>query len=329
MKISWLSIYFRSILGRILPLILYTGVFVLVFYLYNVPAETVLFAALICLVCELILLAVGFYRFSAKHHDLLRISDEIISSLTDMPAPSSAIEEDYQRIIESLYRSRQELLTEAERSRSDLADYYAMWVHQVKVPIQAMRLLLEDADKNSPLALELFRIEQYVNMALSYARIDSDYTDYVFKPYELDEIVRSAVRKYAPMFIAKKIALECHDTGLTVLTDSKWLQFVIEQILSNSLKYTKRGSIKIFSDSPSSLTIQDTGIGIAPEDINRVTQRGFTGYNGRIDKKSTGLGLYLSTKILSKLSHELSIESEVGVGTSVIITFNTNTILDE
>lgn len=160
-----------------------------------------------------------------------------------------------------------------------------MWVHQIKVPIQAMRLLLSNEEKNSPLNLELFKIEQYVEMVLSCARLESDSTDYVIRSLPLEQIVKPAVRKYAPMFISKKLSLEMSSLTATVLTDEKWAQFIVEQILSNSLKYTRTGSIRIWQKDPAALVIEDTGIGIDPADIPRLGERGFTGYNGRLDKK--------------------------------------------
>jgi len=160
-------------------------------------------------------------------------------------------------------------------------------------------------------------------MVLQYIRLDSSSTDFVIKEYDLDDIVRQAVRKYAKVFVHKKLKLEFSELKSTVLTDEKWLLFVIEQILSNSLKYTVRGGISIYTEGSEHkiLVIEDTGIGIKEEDLPRVFENGFTGYNGREDKKSTGIGLYLCRKILTKLSHKIQIESQAGRGTRVIINF--------
>ena len=166
-------------------------------------------------------------------------------------------------------------------------------------------------------------------MALSYVRLESEQTDYVIKQYSLDSIVKQSVRKYAPLFISKKIRLDIEDTDLIVNTDEKWLGFVIEQILSNSLKYTSSGSISISYETPKTLIISDTGIGIAPEDIPRIGEKGFTGYNGRTFRKSTGLGLYLCKEILTRLSHSMAISSEVGKGTTVKIDLQTYEITPE
>ena len=156
-------------------------------------------------------------------------------------------------------------------------------------------------------------------MVLSYIRLGSNKNDFVLKEYDLDNIVRQAIRKYAPLFIRKKISLDFQPTNYKVLTDEKWLVFVIEQLLSNAIKYTNKGKISIYSLENKKLVIEDTGIGISKEDIPRIFDKGFTGYNGRTDKKATGLGLYLCKNILDKLSHKISIESEVGVKTKVIL----------
>ena len=156
-------------------------------------------------------------------------------------------------------------------------------------------------------------------MVLSYIRLGSNENDFVIKEYDLDNIVRQAIRKYAPLFIRKKINLDFQPTNYKVLTDEKWLVFVIEQLLSNAIKYTNKGKISIYPLEDKKLVIEDTGIGISKEDIPRIFDKGFTGYNGRTDKKATGLGLYLCKNILDKLSHKISIESEVGVKTKVIL----------
>ncbi len=205
--------------------------------------------------------------------------------------------------------------------KTDLTDYYTTWVHQIKTPIAAMRLLLQKEDTllGRQLKTELFRIEQYVEMVLCYFRLDSPSSDFVIKYYDLDDIIRQSVRKYAGQFIQKKLRLIYEPSGQKVLTDEKWLSFVIDQILSNAVKYTNEGSITISVDSHLVLSIADTGIGISPEDLPRIFEKSYTGYNGRVEKRSTGLGLYLCKKILGRLSHPISVTSTLGEGTTFYI----------
>ena len=153
----------------------------------------------------------------------------------------------------------------------------------------------------------------------TYLRLDSGSTDYVLKNYDLDDIVRQAVRKYASQFIRKRIRLIYGSLSCQVLTDEKWLLFVIEQVLSNALKYTRSGEIEITVEAPKTLCIRDTGIGIAAEDLPRIFEKGFTGYNGRSDKKASGIGLYLCRRICGRLNHKMTVTSEVDVGTEVRI----------
>ena len=195
-----------------------------------------------------------------------------------------------------------------------------MWVHQVKTPIAAMRLLLDGNEAHDrTLLAELFYIEQYVGMVLSYLRLSGDGTDFVIRRLNLEPVVRQCVRKYAPLFIRKQLALKLGDVDCQVLTDEKWLSFVVEQLLFNALKYTQAGEIRIYMEGEKSLVIEDTGIGIDPADLPRIWERGFTGENGRVDKSATGLGLYLCSKICKKLSHVITIESEPGKGTKVCL----------
>ena len=216
---------------------------------------------------------------------------------------------------------------EWQTREQDLAEYYTMWVHQIKTPIAALKLLLEEKNtegENTEELGELFSIEQYVKMALQYTKLDGETTDFVFQTVPLDTVVRQAVRQYARQFIHKKIRLEYEELGVSVLTDEKWLEFVMEQLLSNAIKYTESGSVTISMEGDC-LVIADNGIGIRAEDIPRVMERGYTGYNGHANKRSTGIGLYLCRRILKKLGHSFSIESEEGEGTRVRIGFVTET----
>lgn len=299
--------------------VIFILIFAGIFALHQIRYDAVLYAAFICAVIGVIFGILDFAKFYRIRLVLADLTGSINFSLQDMPPARNALESDYQNLVRQLFENQNKIMNETVNFRNFMNDYYAMWVHQIKVPIAAMHLLLDEQDRNSPLRLELFKIEQYVGMVLSYARLESDHTDYLIKEYDLDAIVKQAVRKYAPLFIAKKISLNIEPFDLKVITDEKWLQFVIEQLLSNALKYTKKGSISIYVENGTSLVIEDTGIGIAPEDIARIGEKGFTGYNGRLDKKSTGLGLYLCKEILRRLSHKLLISSQVGVGTKVVL----------
>lgn len=206
---------------------------------------------------------------------------------------------------------------ENENRLRDMTDYYTFWAHQIKTPIAALGLLLQEREDSGALEVELLKIEQYVEMVLSYLRLDSSSTDYVLQDCDLDGILRGAVRKLAKMFILKKITLDFQETGKTVLTDGKWLGFVVEQVLSNALKYTPEGgTIRIYGDRDT-VVIADDGIGIRPEDLPRVFEKGFTGYNGRTERKSTGIGLYLSKMVMERLYHGITVTSRPGQGTLV------------
>lgn len=310
----------------------FAGVFIVVFYLYNIELEAVKYGFLLTFVWVLVYGVAGFIRYYGRHRALVETEQKIITELEGMPAPGTLIEEDYQNILRRLYEDKLEIESDMRISKQETADYYGMWVHQIKTPIAAMRILLqsweEEGDKESALRrdmkVELFKIEQYVEMVLLYLRMGDMSSDLDFQEYQLDDVIRQAIRKYSKMFILRKIRLDFQETGKRVLTDEKWLVFVIEQILSNGLKYTKKGSISIYMEEDA-LVIRDTGIGISPEDLPRVFEKGFTGYNGRRDKKSTGIGLYLCKSILDRLGHKIEIRSQVGRGTSVYLRLDRDT----
>lgn len=213
-----------------------------------------------------------------------------------------------------------------EAKAAERGDYYMMWTHQIKTPISAMKLLLNESklqDRDSFLLKEeLLKIEQYVEMVLTYQRLESISADLVLETYDLDALLKRAVRKYSLSFINKLLSLEMPETTYEVLTDEKWFVFCLEQLLSNSLKYTAKGGISIRTwarEDRVFLSIEDTGIGIRSQDLPRIFEKGFTGYNGRLDKKSTGIGLYLCRQIFTHLNITIQVESEEGQGTKVIL----------
>ncbi|MFB0921782.1 MAG: sensor histidine kinase [Oscillospiraceae bacterium] len=293
-------------------------IFAVVFSLYNIQAEAVLYAALLCFCIGLVAFGFGLWHYIARHRALSELMRNIEIGLYGLPEPDGVIESDYQELLRRLYAQKLQIRGETDGARRDTEDYYTLWVHQIKTPLAAMRLLLaDDAGLNSNLLLaELFKTEQYVDMALQYVRLSSDSHDLLIKKCALDEIIKSSLRKYARLFALKKLDFSFEETNLTVLTDEKWLAFVIEQLFSNSLKYTQSGKISIYAEGET-LIIEDTGIGIRAEDLPRVCEKGYTGASGRADKKSTGIGLFLVKSILLKLGHGLEIESKVGIGTKV------------
>jgi signal transduction histidine kinase len=279
------------------------------------------------MVLAAILTLISFFRFREKHKALLEMINKITISQDNLPNPRNIIEEDYLKLIDVLYQEKCSIDSQKSLTISELNDYYTMWVHQIKTPISAIKLLFQSKDIHDiEIEQQLFRIEQYAEMALQYIRTESDAADFIIRKYSLDAIIRQAIRKYSKLFILKKITLDYVPAYVEVLTDEKWLLFVIEQILSNSLKYTQQGKISIYMENENDLTlvIEDTGIGIEPEDLPRICEKGYTGYNGRIDKKSTGIGLYLSKKILNRLSHKIYIQSFPNTGTKVLIDLSNN-----
>lgn len=300
---------------------LFAGIFAAVFSLYSMKPEPVVYSVVLCLFSGAILTLLRFPRYLRLHRKLNVIKDSILLMVKQLPEPSGLIEKDYQELLLSLNQLYSRKITDSDMARNDLTDYYTTWVHQIKTPIAAMRLLLqnEDIPAGRQLKTELLRIEQYVEMVLCYFRLDSPSSDFVLKYYSLNEIIRQSIRKFAGQFIQKKLRLIYEPTDRQVLTDEKWLSFVLDQLLSNALKYTSTGSITISVDENLVLSISDTGIGIAPEDLPRIFERSYTGYNGRAEKSSTGLGLYLCRKILLRLSHPITVSSEVGKGSTFSI----------
>ena len=316
-----------------------TLVMVSVLWLAGAAWDVTLYIIVLQLFVGLIMIVVDFVKYLRKRR-LLRMNE--------LPEVTEAVEREYVRMIEQRDRLYSELMTQNRQERKEMLDYYTLWAHQIKTPISAMHLLLQELQNVQELQNEqelqniqqqneqsqrellqdldeeLFKINEYVEMVLSYLRLGSETTDYVLRRCSLEELVKKAVRNYAKQFIGRKIAVELQGLDVMVLTDEKWLSFVIGQLLSNALKYTEAGTISIScvideTRKNCRLVIADTGIGIAQEDLPRIFEKGYTGYNGRSGRKSTGIGLYLCKMVLNKLGHSIYAESEIGVGTRMMV----------
>ncbi|MDO5424163.1 MAG: sensor histidine kinase [Eubacteriales bacterium] len=300
---------------------LFCAIFFCAFALYHLPLAAVAYPVFVCAVLGAVFLALDFRKAKRKHERLLEIEKLPAAVMDDFPEAETLEDTDYQQIIQALRREQTALENEMNEKYTDMVDYYTVWAHQIKTPIASMQLSMqrEDSDFSRRLSADLFRIEQYVEMVLMFLRLDSDSTDYVFEELDLDSLIRQTVKKFSGEFYRRKLSLIYEPVQVTVLTDEKWLAFVIEQVLSNALKYTHEGAITIEVEESKTLCIRDTGIGIAPEDLPRIFEKGYTGYNGRTDKRASGIGLYLCKRICKNLGHRIFVDSAVDEGTVVRI----------
>ena len=306
-------------------------IFTVSFALYGLPLGAVLYPAALCAAAGGIILLLSLRKSRAVCQELSLMQHHPADLPDELPAAQSPQEQAYQALLLALHADRQKLKSDMNARYHDMTEYYTVWAHQIKTPIAAIRLALqnEDTPLSRRLTGEVGRVEQYVQMALTYLRLGSDSSDYVIRSCALDDIVRPAVRRFAGEFIQRKIQLNYQILNYTVITDEKWLGFVVEQVLSNALKYTPQGSVSIYMEPEGVLCIRDTGIGIAPEDLPRVFEKGYTGYNGRSHRKASGLGLYLCREILTRLGHSVSAESQVDHGTTIRIDLRQHKTIQE
>ena len=308
-------------------------------YDYVQVLRNMLYAVELTLFFGVLATLIDYRNYRARCYSLFLAVQKEEERTRDLPEAQNLPEVLYRQLLMEEEQEKRKLLTRYDEKQKDMADYYTMWTHQIKTPIAAMRLLLQGSEEmgsgqaeldRQRETEELFKIEQYAQMALYFARLDSASSDFLFREYDVQEIVKQAVRKYSVLFLRSGLTFRMEEFELRAVTDEKWLCFVVEQVFSNALKYTWQGGIAIYGADAqgnpeegkvSYLVIEDTGIGIRESDLPRIFERGFTGYNGRLDKKATGLGLYLCNQIIDRMSHTLRVKSEPGVGTKVILGF--------
>ena len=355
---------------RWLVVILFIALVMTVTMLLNgIPFWEIGYGMLLCGFITAAAILTGYGRHMESFRQLEQMRENIVAAPDDMKVPEYMYERQYQDCIRAIAQEKDRLQKEMMNRQQDLSKYYSMWVHQIKTPIAALKLLIDeemracldaemdecpDADRveeNDMRVInvrqkqnELFRIEQYVDMALQYTRLGAQTNDFVIERVLLDDAVKPSIYKYAKQFIHKQLRLTYVPQDIKAVTDKKWLGFVIDQLLSNAVKYTKQGGVTIqvlciaqsddagrrsetkeerkhwYEESPAveesvHIIIEDTGIGISADDLPRVCEKGYTGYNGHADQYSTGIGLYLCKAILDKLGHQFLITSEKGRGT--------------
>ncbi len=313
-------VYLKDKRWLILINLLIFGFFTISFYLYRLPIAAVIYPYIVCIAVELVFFAIGYTRYRAKHTALqllkrnINITGDIINSAENLH------EQDYIEIVKLLIEQRRQMQDNFNSQHNDITQYYTVWAHQIKTPIASMRLSLQKEDSKTArkLTSDLYRVEQYVQMVMAYIRINSVSTDYIIAECELDSLIKQAVKGFSTEFIEKRIAFIYEPIDIRVVSDERWFLFVLEQIISNSLKYTQQGYIKIYLQG-STLCIEDSGIGIAADDLPRIFENGYTGAIGRIEKKSSGIGLYLCKTICGRLNFNISASSQEGKGTTIMI----------
>ena len=338
-RISIPASYLRE---RIVPVLFYVAealIFMMIaaLYGYGDMLGNMTYALGLAAFCGGCYLIWDYVRYRGKYREVqwLCQAEERSGSL---PQASSSIEKAYQQIIMAQESEKKELVTRLDDKQQNMADYYTMWTHQIKIPLAAMDLLLQDDNRGTgengdfqtvrQLREEVFKTGQYVDMALHYARMESISADLSFARLNVEDLVKAALKKYWILFSGSGLNLHLEEWHGQVVTDGKWFTFVFEQVLSNALKYTKEGSISIYGadesgvpvkEACSYLVVADTGIGIEESDLPRIFERGFTGGNGRIGHRSTGIGLYLCRQVMDRLGLPIRVESKRHEGTKVFL----------
>ena len=304
------------------------GVYAILFvfvYLYRIPIEVILYPFILTIVFVLIVLLFDYIKYKEKVNKIIQICNDISSCYSVKINDKNIFDEYYLDIINELLKENRKQVSQFQKKVSDVNDYFSIWVHQIKTPIASMKLKIDNEQMDLlQLASDLNRIDHYVDLVLSFLKFDEEKIDLYFRKTDVDRIMRESLKKFSNDFIIKKIRLDYKLSKREVLTDEKWLSFVFDQLLSNALKYTDKGTISIYYDGDSCLCIKDSGIGIALADMERLFEKGFTGYNGRQYKKASGIGLYMCKRMCDKLNIAISIESVVNEYTLVKLKFLSN-----
>ncbi len=238
------------------------------------------------------------------------------------------IAEEINHILKVVSRDMHENIKYYIDNQKEYKEYIETWVHEIKTPIASSKLIIENNNNEvtKKIDTQIDKVENFVEQVLYYSKSDNVEKDYIIKELNLKDVVTNTVKRNYRDFISKNIKLELEDIDNIIYSDQKWVEFILNQVISNAIKYSKTKDAKVHISSKNIenaviLTIKDNGVGICEKDINRVFEKGFTGENGRIFGKSTGIGLYLCDKLCNKLGLVLAIESDLNIGTVVRIKF--------
>lgn len=295
-KMNKLLCFLKKNLNSILFFISINAIYFIVCYLNNVDIRVFIQGFEICLIVFFIYLVIKYFDFQKE------LSND--------------------EKIEELEKQIENMRNDYISWQKDIQEYFSMWVHQIKTPITCLEILTED---NKEMKMQLKSIDNYTNMAINYLKLNLHEKDMDISAVDVDNLLNMLIKKYSLLFINSHISLDFRKNGLKCITDSKWLSVLLEQILSNAIKYSENSQIILDSfkkDNSVVILIEDHGIGIPEEDINRIFDKGYSGFNGRLKQKSSGLGLYLAKSIADKLEITLKVDSTVGQGSKFYVIVN-------
>ena len=310
----------RSLYGVVSVII---GLMFLTFYLYDFPllvfTDALLFSGAFLLGWS----SWDFYRWFKGYQQLQRLAEQglLTSNALLLPIADSKKEALLQKMLEKEVQQRFDQQLAEQHLRRELGDDFSLWLHQIKTPVAALDLLLQTSSPDTQqLQTQLFKISEYLDMMLNYVRANVDLQDLVIQKTALAPVVKETVKKYASFFAAKNLTLTLGNLSETVVTDPKWLCFILDQLLSNSIKYTDNGGITLTIEDVQ-LVVKDNGVGILPADLPLIFEKGYTGFNGRTQQRASGLGLYLSRQMGERLGITITATSTPGDGTKMMLKF--------
>ena len=299
---------------------------------YNVGMFIKIYIPLIIIGLYMISIIIEYFKRKKFYDNLLKILEELDEKylITEIIKTPNFLEgQILKNSLEQIDKSMLENVNKYKYMTEDYKEYIELWIHEIKIPISASKMVIEN-NKNAitkSIDEELDKVENYIEQALFYARSNTVEKDYYIRKVVLKEIVNESIKKNKSSLIQEKISIDIHDLEIEVNTDNKWIVFILNQIIQNSIKYRKKENsvIEIYANQGKEnviLYIKDNGIGIKQGEITRVFEKGFTGTNGRLsNKKSTGIGLYLCKKLCNKLGIGIELNSVQNEGTEVKLVF--------
>ena len=334
-----LGAYFKDNLYKLFVFIICYGINLLIFLAFKVENSVVISSTFLYIVCFLFILLIPYFRKKRFYNDLIANTLALDKSYLVLETLSKPEFYEGELLYQTLYeinKSMNENVRLIEEHLKDFKEYIEMWIHEVKIPLSTLVLMSNNhKDKfDKKTKLQLKRLEDYVDQVLYYVRSETAEKDYLIKEVDLSEIIKNVGLKNMDYLLENKIDYIVENAHYKVLTDFKWLEFILGQIVNNSIKYKKNidnSYIKIYvqdGTEKTTLIIEDNGIGIKESDLKQVFDKSFTGENGRNTNKSTGMGLFIAKNMCEKLGHKIDIDSVYHEYTKVYITFAKNKYYD-